>query len=108
MKTLSYMFNCYTVIILISFVYIFLFRCILGPLIQISQHLEKLSLGCCEDLCQYVPQILESQLINAQNIKVLGLASMKDDPGSYLILDCDPVMFEPFVNIQVYLKVFSY
>lgn len=79
----------------------FIARCVLGPLIQISQHLERLSLGCCEDLCTYLPQILQSELINPQHVKLLGLASMKDDPGSYLILDLDPIMFEPFINIQV-------
>ncbi|GLV43555.1 uncharacterized protein CBL_04097 [Carabus blaptoides fortunei] len=86
----------------------FLERCMIGPLIQIASHLERLSLGCCEDLCQYVPQILQSELFNPQNIKVLGLASMKDDPGSYLILDCDPIIFEPFTNIQILSVDYDY
>lgn len=68
---------------------------------EISSRLQKLSLGCCEDLCQFVPQILQSKYICPNNVELLGLASMKDDPGSYLILDCDPSLFQPFTKLQV-------
>lgn len=68
---------------------------------EISSRLQRLSLGCCENLCQFVPQLLQSKYIRPNEIELLGLASMKDDPGSYLILDCDPSIFLPFTKLQV-------
>lgn len=77
-------------------------RCVIGQILEISSRLERLSLGCCEDLCQFVPQILQSKYICPNNITLLGLASMKDDPGSYLIVDFEPTIFEQFTKLQVF------
>lgn len=81
------------------------FRCVMEPILEISSRLERLSLGCCEDLCQFVPQLLQSRYIRPENVELLGLASMKDDPGSYLLVDCDPAIFQPFTKLQVLLQL---
>lgn len=64
--------------------------------------LSRFSIGGSEDLCQHIPQFL--QLLantNSDKVSLLGLASVKDDPGNYLICDADPALFKPFKNLQV-------
>ncbi|XP_025831431.1 F-box only protein 33 isoform X2 [Agrilus planipennis] len=64
--------------------------------------LEKFSIGGCEELCQFVPQYLE-RLSNTrpEQVSILGLASVKDDPSNYLICEVDAVLFSAFRNLKI-------
>lgn len=64
--------------------------------------LSKLSLGLNEELLQETSQYLKLLAKNKpEKVTSLGLASVKDDIGNYLINNCDPALFLPFTNLKV-------
>ncbi|KAG8225546.1 hypothetical protein J437_LFUL002062 [Ladona fulva] len=78
---------------------------IISPLKSIIRHsreLEVLSLGCSEELATY-SYILVDLLgrFQSRSLRQLHLASVKDDPNNYLILDLDHTLFQPFHVLQV-------
>lgn len=71
-------------------------------LVQQCQRLEALSLGCSEELAVYVGALLDLLAHHqACSLRYLGLASVKDDPDDYLLLDLDPSLFRSFQVLQV-------
>ncbi|CAH1163846.1 unnamed protein product [Phaedon cochleariae] len=61
--------------------------------------LNKFSIGCIEDLCLYIKDILEN--LNPSYVTHLGLASVKDDPDKYQANYFDPKLIAPFTKLQV-------
>jgi hypothetical protein len=72
-------------------------------LIEHCRRLEALSLGCSEELTVYVGAFLDL-LVRHQScsLRHLGLASVKDDPDDYILLDFDPTLFRSFHRLQVW------
>lgn len=71
-------------------------------LIEQCRRLEALSLGCSEELTVYVGAFLDLLARHqACSLRYLGLASVKDDPDDYLLLDVDPALFRSFQMLQV-------
>lgn len=67
--------------------------------------LLELSLGLNEELLQDTTKYLEILAkLRPEKLTLLGLASIKDDPGNYLINNCDPTLFLPFTKLKVYTK----
>lgn len=78
-------------------------------LVEQSRHLEALSLGCSEQLTVYVAAFLELLTRHqARSLRRLGLASIKDDPDDYLLLDLDPNQFRSFQLLQVLSVDYDY
>ncbi|KAF3423071.1 hypothetical protein E2986_09938 [Frieseomelitta varia] len=72
-------------------------------IIKKSDHLEALSLGCIEDLTANAEQILV-QLRNCQakHLTTLSLASVKDDPADYNVLNAGyGHMFNSFTKLCI-------
>lgn len=64
--------------------------------------LQRFSIGGSEDLCQQIPQFLQLLgSVRPEKVTLLGLASVKEDPGNYLICDADPMLFAPFKSLKV-------
>lgn len=71
-------------------------------LIEQCQRLEALTLGCSEELTVYVGAFLDLLARHqACSLRYLGLASVKDDPDDYVLLDVDPALFRSFQMLQV-------
>lgn len=67
--------------------------------------MECLNLGLNEELTQNIPEFLRLlKMSRPEKVLKLGLASIKDDPGNYLIYNCDPTLFSCFINLQVTQK----
>lgn len=67
--------------------------------------LLELSLGLNEELLQDTTKYLEVLgKLRPEKLTLLGLASIKDEPGNYLINNCDPALFLPFTKLKVKLK----
>lgn len=61
-----------------------------------------MSLGLNEELLQDTSKYLELLAKNKpEKVTLLGLASVKDDIGNYLINYCDPALFTPFTKLRV-------
>lgn len=89
----------------------FLDQHVIEPLVEMCPRLEGFSLGCCEQLCNNLPQFLNSMVGgrgHARNVEMLGLASVKDDPGNYLIIDVNVRLFESFPNLKVLSVDYDY
>ncbi|XP_015592478.1 F-box only protein 33 [Cephus cinctus] len=77
----------------------------LHKIVENSNCLEALSFGCLEDLTASAGPIMESlQRHHAKHLTHLSLASVKDDPGDYVLSDLDSCMFRSFVRLS-YLTV---
>lgn len=65
--------------------------------------MEALSLGCLEELISSHAKNILELIVNkhANNIKVLGLATIKDYPDDYFITDLNIRLLKPLVNLQV-------
>ena len=71
-------------------------------LIERCRQLEALSLGCSEELTVYVGAFLDLLARHqACSLRYLGLASVKDDPDDYILLDLDSSLFRSFQMLQV-------
>lgn len=76
-------------------------------LVEQCQRLEALSLGCSEELTVYIGAFLDLLARHqACSLRYLGLASVKDDPDDYLLLDLDPGLFRSFQMLQVCILLF--
>lgn len=64
--------------------------------------MSELSLGLNEELLQDTTKYLELLAkLRPEKVRLLGLASLKDEPGNYLINNCDPALFMPFNKLKV-------
>ena len=73
-------------------------------LVERSRQLEVLSLGCSEQLTAYVSAFMDLLTQHqACSLRTLGLASVKDNPDDYLMLDLEPNQFRSFQMLQVSL-----
>ncbi|XP_054278398.1 F-box only protein 33-like [Macrosteles quadrilineatus] len=71
--------------------------------IRKSHQMEALSLGCLEELISSHAKNILELIVNkhANNIKVLGLATIKDYPDDYFITDLNIRLLKPLVNLQI-------
>nr|CAD7197661.1 unnamed protein product [Timema douglasi] len=71
-------------------------------LVTNSHQLERLNMGCSEHLS--VSALGMINLISkhqARSLRHLGLATVKDDPNNYELLDLDPSLMRNFHRLQV-------
>lgn len=67
-----------------------------------TDKLEELSIGCLEDLAVYSNKFLKVIAEHhSKSIRVLGIASLKYDPEEYIYDSLDFHHFEHFSNLQV-------
>lgn len=71
-------------------------------IIETSNYLEALSLGCTEELIVNMFIILEPlRLHHAKHLTHLSLASVKDDPDYYDFFELDNTIFNSFIRLSV-------
>ncbi|XP_067002724.2 F-box only protein 33 [Anabrus simplex] len=81
----------------------------LQMLVRQCRKLEALSLGCSEDFACYAGRVLDLLArYQAGSLRYLKLASLKDDPDDYLLLDLDPAVFRSFHMLQVLSLDYDY
>ncbi|XP_046744823.1 F-box only protein 33 [Diprion similis] len=77
----------------------------LEPLLEIVKRtisLQALSLGCAEDLAANSGVILDAlQYHHAKNLTHLSLASVKEDPDGYILLELDTFVFRSFIRLSI-------
>ncbi|XP_076268573.1 F-box only protein 33 [Rhynchophorus ferrugineus] len=72
---------------------------ILDLIIAILPRLDEFSLGCVEDLAEYKDYILRQ--LNPNRVKLLGLASIKNDSLKYEQCCLNPDLMASFKNLKV-------
>ncbi|XP_063221046.1 F-box only protein 33 [Bacillus rossius redtenbacheri] len=81
----------------------------LEAVIQQSRALETLNLGCSEELVAYAGPVLELLALHQpRSLRHLGLASVKEDPDNYQLVDLDPKWFMAFQKLQVLSLDYDY
>lgn len=71
-------------------------------IIETSNRLEALSLGCIEELAANANMILEPLLLHhAKHLTHLSLASVKDDPEHYEFIQLEEYVFKSFIRLTV-------
>lgn len=81
----------------------------LVKIIETSNCLEGLSLGCIEELTSSASMILEPlQHYHAKHLTSLCLASVKDDPDHYDFLELDTSLFSSFCRLTVLTIDYDY
>ena len=71
-------------------------------LISRCQSLEHISLGCLQQLLNHSPSLLTILAqYHCNSIKCIYLASIKEDPDYYPVLELPSRLFEPFLKLQV-------
>lgn len=74
----------------------------IANIIETSNNLEALSLGCTEELIMNMFVILEPlRLHHAKHLTHLSLASVKNDPDYYDFFDLDNTIFNSFIRLSV-------
>ncbi|GAB1865407.1 F-box only protein 33 [Camponotus japonicus] len=74
----------------------------IANIIETSNYLEALSLGCSEELIMNMFVILEPlRLHHAKHLTHLSLASVKDDPDYYDFFELDNTIFNSFIRLSV-------
>ncbi|KAE8753157.1 hypothetical protein FOCC_FOCC000080 [Frankliniella occidentalis] len=67
-----------------------------------SLQMEELTLGCMEDITSYSKDLLNLLVENqSSTLRILGLATLKDDPDDYLLPEIDGSLFQNFRHLQV-------
>ncbi|XP_011139498.1 F-box only protein 33 isoform X2 [Harpegnathos saltator] len=78
-------------------------------IIETSNHLEALSLGCSEELTANASIILEPlRLHHAKHLTHLSLASIKDDPEYYDLYELDNSIFNSFIRLSILTLDYEY
>nr|CAI5837419.1 unnamed protein product [Callosobruchus analis] len=72
---------------------------IIPLLLPCLPNLVKFSIGCIEDLCYFIEDILKH--LDPTKVTHLGLASVKDDPINYQPCCFDPELLAPFNKLEV-------
>lgn len=76
----------------------------LRKIITSSLNMEELTLGCMEDATSYSKELLHTLVhYQSSSMRVLGLATLKDDPDDYLLPELDSSLFQNFRHLQVLL-----
>lgn len=85
---------------------------LMGPLLKIvktATSLQALSLGCAEDLAASAGLILEPlRHHHAKHLTHLSLASVKDDPDDYILLELDTSVFRSFARLSILTLDYDY
>lgn len=85
---------------------------LMAPLLKIVKTtvcLQALSLGCAEDLAASSGLILESlRHHHTKNLLHLSLASVKDDPDDYVLLELDTSVFRSFTRLSFLTLDYDY
>lgn len=64
--------------------------------------LVRFSFGLIDELARHVPEFVEILALNEpEKVEELGLASVKEEPGSYRPFTYDVKLFKPFTKLQV-------
>nr|CAI5837418.1 unnamed protein product [Callosobruchus analis] len=79
---------------------------IIPLLLPCLPNLVKFSIGCIEDLCYFIEDILKH--LDPTKVTHLGLASVKDDPINYQPCCFDPELLAPFNKLEVITIVVTY
>lgn len=83
----------------------FLFTLLIKTIVKIietSNCLEALSLGCTEELTANADLLLEPlRLHHAKRLTHLSLASVKDDPDCYNVYKLDSYIFNSFIRLSI-------
>ncbi|XP_052122151.1 F-box only protein 33 [Frankliniella occidentalis] len=67
-----------------------------------SLQMEELTLGCMEDITSYSKDLLNLLVENqSSTLRILGLATLKDDPDDYLLPEIDGSLFQNFRHLQI-------
>ncbi|XP_023288899.1 F-box/LRR-repeat protein 3, partial [Orussus abietinus] len=78
-------------------------------IVENSNQLEALGFGCAEDLMANAGAILEQlQNYHAKHLTHLSLASVKEDPDHYALLELDCSAFRSFVRLSVLTIDYDY
>lgn len=81
----------------------------LHALVQKARRLEALSLGCLEELTTHSKDMLELVAQHqSHSIEMLGLASLKDDPDDYVLMDIDTTLFRSLHSLQILSLDYDY
>lgn len=88
----------------------FIEKRIIKPLLSICPRLEALSLGCCEEICNNLTRFLElmANSEHPEKVQTIGFASVKDDPGNYLLIDVNVQLFSSFTNLKIISVDYDY
>ncbi|XP_024870381.1 F-box only protein 33 [Temnothorax curvispinosus] len=85
-----------------------LVKCVVN-IIETSNCLETLSLGCREELIMNLSTILEPlRLHHAKHLTHLSLASIKDDPDYYDFFELDNSIFNSFIRLSILTLDYEY
>ncbi|KAL0122125.1 hypothetical protein PUN28_007119 [Cardiocondyla obscurior] len=78
-------------------------------IIETSNCLETLSLGCREELIMNLSEILEPlRLHHSKHLTHLSLASIKDDPDYYDFFEFDNSIFNSFIRLSILTLDYEY
>lgn len=78
-------------------------------IIETSNCLETLSLGCREELIKNLSLILEPlRLHHSKHLTHLSLASVKDDPDYYDFFELDNSIFNSFIRLSILTLDYEY
>lgn len=64
-------------------------------------NLNAFSIGCIEDLSQNIVDFLSILSLRGSAINLLGLATVKDDPGEYKHFPLPSSLIKPFRNLEI-------
>lgn len=83
-------------------------KCVVN-IIETSNCLETLSLGCREELIVNLSAILEPlRLHHSKHLTHLSLASIKDDPDYYDFFEFDNSIFNSFIRLSILTLDYEY
>ncbi|XP_011057551.1 PREDICTED: F-box only protein 33-like [Acromyrmex echinatior] len=83
-------------------------RCVIN-IIETSNYLEVLSLGCREELIMNLSAIVEPlRLHHSKHLTHLSLASIKDDPDYYDFFEFDNTIFNSFIRLSILTLDYEY
>lgn len=78
-------------------------------IIETSNCLETLSIGCREELIVNISDILEPlRLHHSKHLTHLSLASIKDDPEYYDFCEIDNSIFNSFIRLSILTLDYEY
>lgn len=67
--------------------------------------LKRFSFGVVDELAKHTPEFLEILATNEpEQVKQLGLASIREEPGNFKPIKYDVKLFKPFTKLQVSMK----
>lgn len=93
--------HCYVYIVRSCYFSLLLMKCVV-KIIETSNRLEALSLGCSEELTANASLILGPlRRHHAKHLTHLSLASIRDDPDYYNLYELDHFIFNSFIRLSI-------